>query len=352
MSRGNNIYEKEVRDELYVVILNRFYAKKTILKNQLRKEIIMKKRMLFIIVSLLMVTVYVYLIGCDSLDKKVVDSNLGTGIALGPIDTFPGLPDPPSPLPYTFSITDFSVTIVSVIIDTTNAKVTYYMAVYDSNDTTEYRFITDYYENANIFGHTTTLKDTSGNLLWEYDVSVDTSNSEILWLNEKTTSDSMDIQRIISSTTRTEIYNINGSVDTFVFDTTDSDTIRALQELLSSNRSSFDITEYSGLDSQILATLVDFHDFYESDNTLHNNTNGEIVTDLIVNQDFGDWFYNSYADTTQQLGERPDWASTLCTIMEICTAVKCPEGVNPICGPCAAGAITCKIMDLFDLWDH
>jgi hypothetical protein len=298
-----------------------------------------------------MIVVFNFVIGCNSAPTDKGHTGQQATNDLDPLDPGPEIIDPPSSLPFHLAFDEYEADLITCFMDTGEQKVTFYFQLLSgSSDTTYKNLVIDLYDSLNIYGFTSTLLDASDNLLWGYDLSIDTLNTESMRFIERTQTDSMTIERIVDDTSITEAYTINGVADEFVFHTTDQERAAQLHDWVLNGLDEDPPGGLTPLDSEIVATLRDFDEFYPTDNSLHNNPDGFVANDLMGSEPLQGWFIEAFPYDSPPLLSRPDWADKLCSGAGACAYLSCRVGLVPVCEVCGAIVVTCLVMDFFNLW--
>ncbi|MBN4057142.1 hypothetical protein JYU19_02425 [bacterium AH-315-J21] len=187
-------------------------------------------------------------------------------------------------------------------------------------------------------GFHATLYDTKGFLLWEYSFRNDLVTPDHFFLFERTLSDELIVETLTGDSSYMEVYTQNGIADTFVFPTTDRDSIRFVHENLISNTLSRQSSD------PIVNELNRFDATYDTSSSLVANTDGQIVTDFLTSATFTRAVSGNIIDSSGNSLEYviPD---AICFIAAECAMLKCPAGavVNAACDVCIAVTLACFI---------
>ena len=247
-----------------------------------------------------------------------------------------------------------AVDMVDVTMDIVSRKMTMSLNAFYGDHEAVRRILTMqfYEEGTEKIGYTSTLTDPHGRLKWEFDFAVNAVEGDDIWITERTEVDCMSIEQSSSNGSFSERYTINGNSRRFSFGTSDVSRIRLLHQQVRSGDiqavAARSITSTS-VDSEILRTLGEFEEFYEADNTLHDNPDGFLVADLLTSTSVATWIEHEFPSELEPEGSFTRW-DKFCEAVAICAAIKCPMGANPACGPCAAATLTCAVMDFLGLW--
>ena len=257
-------------------------------------------------------------------------------------------------------LTDCRVEIIDTILDLSDKSITFDMNVYFDgyqNDNRQFK-IHFYEDDGERIGYTTGLYDNK-KLLWEFDYSMSLTIDSAVWFIERTPSDSLKIIFKTNNDEYAETYILNGNEKEFTFDADIKGKISSLYNQLKNN--GFQISQgelelLSSEDEKAIRTLQAFSEFYATDNSLHDNRNGQLVADILTNQDIYDWVQtfsisDKYYSTYMVCKKSKAWEK-VCEAAAICAAIKCAGGgpSNPACDVCAAATLACAVMDFFNLW--
>jgi len=302
------------------------------------------KQILKIVVIIAMVSTFNLMLGCNnnqSSEPSITDLNPQNSQA---------------PL-FTAELSNCTVDVNNVKVDIKEKKLTLKISAHYNNNDYIRRILTlQFYETDNKIGYISTITNSKGNFLWEFDYALKNNDNHYVWFEEKTPLDSMFIQQFTGDKIYSEIYNINDSKREFKFNTSNINKIYSLykQIFTSDNKltNSF-LAKYSQEDIDIIKTLQKFHEFYSTNNSLHYNRDGFLVADLLTNSELANWLENSYDINRYKYShDKVSRLSKLCDASTICVGLKCMEGAvaNPGCDVCMAASLTCVAMDLFNLW--
>ena len=191
-------------------------------------------------------------------------------------------------------------------------------------------------------GYRATLTEVGGASLWEFDRQNDPNDPGHFSIVEKTPVDEMLIEQWITDTSVTESYTINGIAESFYFPIGDLDSIAFVNAALLSGGMSRQQTD------PLVQVLNDFDNFYTTSNSLHDNREGCVVSQFLINQDIADWFIleNPVTVNGQLTYLIPDeW----CILAAECAVVKCPVGgtANPVCDVCVGVVVICVLERIF-----
>ena len=192
-------------------------------------------------------------------------------------------------------------------------------------------------------GYRATLTDAGGALPWEFDRQNDPNDPGHFSIVEKTPADEMLIEQWITDTSVTESYTINGIGESFYFPTGDLDSIASVHDALLSGGMSRQSSD------PLVQALNDFDNFYTTSNSLHDNREGCVVSQFLINQDIADWLIlqNPVIVNGELSYVIPDW---LCLLAGECALIKCPVGgpANAVCDVCFGVVVICFLERLWD----
>ncbi len=196
-------------------------------------------------------------------------------------------------------------------------------------------------------GYRATLTDERQRLLWEFDGRIDPDNEDHSWLTERSSEDGLTIEQMKGDESFVETYTLNGRQEEFHFPTGDMERIERLRDASFSDGYRFP-DDYSTLpqaDKEIIETFVEFESFYDWDNSLHQNSEGFLVAELLTSEAVAEW-------AADKLGEglipiTIPW-ELLCAIAVQCAAIKCPIPGNPACVGCGFVVLFCVVKTIFD----
>ena len=189
-----------------------------------------------------------------------------------------------------------------------------------------------------------TLKDKGGNLLWEMEYAnlPDLENS--FSVSEKTAYDELRIERIVGDDYYSETYNLNGDKKEYFFPTSDYLRVNELHNaLIECNYANAEkICSANEEEAVIVRTLQEFDQDLETDNTLYDNRDGFLTTNMLTNDSLAIWIYDEYNDEPMEGLTLEE----LCLFAAECVILKCPYfgTLNPLCDLCIDILIVCVII--------
>jgi hypothetical protein len=191
-------------------------------------------------------------------------------------------------------------------------------------------------------GASVRLGDENGNLLWEYALDWDVNDTTWVRITERTDIDVLSIKKFAPvGMINTEVYEFNGTQKSFTYPQYLTDA--------QLNRSTTGLTEE---DQALLEELKgEFQSFYNLDNSLSENRNGELLTQLLIDDGFRLWLETTITmNLAKAVPNRTALEMTpterrdlICNIATVCAFVKCFWLVNPLCVPCTGIGLACAI---------
>jgi hypothetical protein len=188
------------------------------------------------------------------------------------------------------------------------------------------------------------LADENDSLLWEYALDWDVNDTTWVRITERTVLDVLSIKKFAPvGTTITEVYVYNGTQQTFTY-----------PQYLSVAQLNRSTTGLSEADQALLEELQEeFQSFYNIDNSLSDNRNGTLLTQLLSDDGFRSWIGTSItAPLLKGIPNRTALDMTpnerkdlICGLASLCASIKC-WWLNPICIPCAGVSVACAIADI------
>jgi len=199
------------------------------------------------------------------------------------------------------------------------------------------------------------IMDETDMLLYEYVFEMDTTGADFR-VTERTQSDEMVIGYAVESGVVSESYTINGNYKEFTYPNIGDDVKRVTIDFYNDFKNTEAMTkmlpvEPPKVSDEYFQVIASFDRFYSptTGNTLHNNQDGELLTYLIINEDFVSWLEQVlYPDGNLKTAE--DWKKKICALCDICALLKCTYGGGPannVCNACVACAVVCRMLDYY-----
>jgi len=293
------------------------------------------------------VAILSFMIGCNS--DKIVETPCRDNVQMAFLD----------PL-FTTMLPSCTIDVLSTSLDTLSKEITLSLiAHYGAGESFTRTLSLQFYDSQpSEVGYIATLTDDLGRLQFQFGCAVDTLDDNDFRFFEKTQIDSMTVNQYWSDHSFSEMYTINDQQQGFHFRTSDVEKIHVLFEQMLLNEGKAPLPQVAGvtdLEKEIVSVLRDFREFYETDNTLHGNRDGFLVSELLTSDELADWIKDRYAEkdgSTTPMACRPRWGDYLCGGAAVCSGLKCAAGfaANPGCNVCLAAGLTCVVMDVFNLW--
>lgn len=194
-----------------------------------------------------------------------------------------------------------------------------------------------------------TLHNSSSNMVWEFQNRRDVVNEDYCWIAERTSTDELSFEVSLTDSSITEYYEQNGDTLTIYFPTDSVELIRKTREQMLSREpdSLWGDPSDSVLTAAIVSELYRFDSFYVTNNTLHDNMDGDLVAGFLTDDDLSVFILEAYPDTVggQPVLLIPEW---VCRLAFRVAAGKCPFGGlgNAGCALAVGTVVACAVQKL------
>lgn len=246
-----------------------------------------------------------------------------------------------------------SLEILSYNVNRLTESMEFDLAVYPNGSAPENRILKIDLERNSAWKRyfTSTLTDLAGNLLWRFEYHPDYDGIGNMRLVEQTGQDVMAIDIITLGDTHKEVYTLNGNVVELEFPNYDVDLVSGLRDDFQAigNMDYFINNGYSEEEIAILEQVNSFYQFNDTTNSLYNNEEGELVAQLISNDEIAEWLAGEMHITPPDINNPNYEDPTICEMAVIVSIVKCPYGgvANPACDVAVTIVFICFIAKIF-----
>ncbi|MCX6828387.1 MAG: hypothetical protein NT002_03800 [candidate division Zixibacteria bacterium] len=256
----------------------------------------------------------------------------------------------------TVSLSVGKVDILSYNIDTAANKATFNIMAYENTQSPQNRkLIIEAYATPTTYRcWRATLIDEREHLKWALGCEFDRSDSTHFWVTEKTESDELVIEQKREPHLFTETYTLNGMRRAFAFPTDDVSRIASLRDQVYSYEryNERNLAKYAAQDLEIIGTIEEFNQFNDTSNSLYNNSDAQLVIDLIKSKELASRIYTEHrlemphGETMYPETEIP-W-ELICHMVYECIVLKCPFGgfSNIVCVGCSIGVVVCVLVKI------
>ena len=179
------------------------------------------------------------------------------------------------------------------------------------------------------------VSDIYNELMFSFYVYPDPTDTNSIYLCEKTPFDSLSIHKTVYGEIITEVYNLNGEIYNIQF--TEDEINKYLIE------QSKKVSRFASNNNTNDDKFTGFLDFYPEKMTLNNNIDGSIMVLLTQNEEFLHWLKDQTGLSGSDNFEKLD-VDGLCDLANIGTA-KCLLGgvANPICHVAVGVSFACGV---------
>jgi hypothetical protein len=181
------------------------------------------------------------------------------------------------------------------------------------------------------------LSDQSG-ILFHVSMAWDPNDPDRIWLMEQSNGDIMTVAAERIGDRLAEEYIINGDRFRVDYPALERESRR---RAIAHNRDGWHPEDPAIV--EFIGKYAEFEAFYGqySNNSLHNNPDGELLVSLLANEQFAGFVVGGKDDGgPRRINER---AARFCVVANLCFNFKCLVGgwVNPLCVACGGTAIAC-----------